>query len=156
MKAEYINPFLVTISNVLVEMIPGVTIERGALQKKPTPIETLGCSSLIGVAGEVEGRIVLDMEKATAIKIAGAMNDEEFTVFDSMAASTINELTNMVSGGAITLLNESGLTLDISTPTMFVGIGLKLFDSGEADECIIIPIHTNFGDVHLNVALKSR
>ena len=113
-----------------------------------------GCASLIGITGSVEGRVVFDMSKQTALNIAGGMNGETFNEFDYMVSSTINELANMVCGGAITILNNNGKNLDISAPTIFTGNDLELYDSNVLKEAVVVPIHTNLGDIFVNVAIK--
>mgnify|MGYP001565675013 CR=1 FL=1 len=156
MDVEYINPFLVSIRNVLHEIIPEIQIQRGQLAKRNAPMVSLGCASLVGIVGSIEGRVVLDMTKETAIAIAGAMNDETFTQFDFMVSSTINEMANMICGGAITILNNMGKHLDISAPTIFVGKDLELYDSNLLKEAVVVPIHTNFGDIFVNVAIRNH
>ena len=156
MKAEYINPFLSTITAVLKELVPDIQVERGNLQLKEPPIIVSGCASLIGVAGTAEGRVILDMTKEVAVAIASASNPEKFTEFNSFVASTINEITNMICGGAITQLNSQGFKMDISTPSLFVGEDLELFDTSSVKESIVIPIKTNYGDIIVNVALSER
>ena len=82
------------------------------------------------------------------------MNGETFNEFDYMVSSTINELANMVCGGAITILNNNGKNLDISAPTIFTGNDLELYDSNVLKEAVVVPIHTNLGDIFVNVAIK--
>ena len=154
MNVEYINPFLVAISNVLKEVIPDIKVTRGQLTKKVAPMSTRGCASLIGITGDVEGRVVFDMSKQTAINLAGAMNGETFDVFDFMVSSTINEMANMICGGAITILNNNGKNLDISAPTIFTGNDLELYDSSVLGEAIIVPIATDLGELFVNVAVR--
>lgn len=156
MNVEYINPFLVSISNVLREIIPDIQVQRGQLVKRNAPMVSLGCASLITIMGTVEGRVVFDMTKETAIKIAAAMNGEEFSSFDFMVSSTINELSNMICGGAITILNNMGKVMDISAPTIFTGKDLELYDSSLLKEAVVVPVNTNLGDIFINVAIREN
>ena len=153
MKAEYINPFLVAVAGVLQELIPDLEIERLPLQKLSTPMLTKGCASLIGVTGEVEGRVVFEMEINVAVKLASGMIGEELTEFDTMVSSSINEIANMICGRAISILNDSGKKLDISAPTIFVGQEMTLYDSSIVGEALVIPLKSNFGELFINVAL---
>ncbi len=156
MNVEYINPFLVSISNVLREIIPEIQVQRGQLVKRNAPMISLGCASLISIMGTVEGRVVFDMSKETAIKIASAMNGEEFSSFDFMVSSTVNELSNMICGGAITILNNMGKVMDISAPTIFTGKDLELYDSSLLKEAVIVPVNTNLGDIFINVSIREN
>jgi chemotaxis protein CheX len=154
MKAEHINPFLTAVHTVLKEVLPDIQMSREPLRKINSPIATQGCAAFIGLTGEVEGRVILDMNKETAIKIAAAMNDEDMTEFDAMVASTINELSNMIIGSAITSLNNIGAAFDITAPTMFTGNSVELIDGDSLGEAVIIPINSSYGEVLLNIAIK--
>ncbi len=153
MKAEYINPFLEAVNYVLQEVIPGINIKRLPLAKVQTPISTRGCSSLIGVTGDVDGRVVLDMEREVAIVLASAMAQETYTQFDTNVSSAINELTNMLCGHAITNLNNSGKKLDISAPTLIIGKDVVLYDSMIVGEAILITLETTYGIIYVNIAM---
>jgi chemotaxis protein CheX len=156
MRVEYINPFIQAATNTLKELIPNMTFERGQLSTSDSPIFCGGCASVIGITGQVEGRVIFDMTKDAAIKIAGGMNEEEFAEFDSMVSSSINELANIISGGAITILNNNGYELDISAPTVFTGESLELYDPQTLGASIIVPINTNFGELKINVAMRDN
>jgi chemotaxis protein CheX len=156
MNVEYINPFLVSISNVLREIVPEIQVQRGQLVKRNSPMVSYGCASLISIVGGVEGRVVFDMSKETAVNIAGAMNGELFNQFDFMVSSTVNEMANMICGGAVTILNNMGKNLDISAPMIFTGKDLELYDSNLLREAVVVPIHTNLGDIFVNVAIRDH
>lgn len=154
MRLEYINPFILSVVNVFNDVISNVEMDRGQLFKSNAYTCTHECSSVIGVSGEAEGRVILGMSKETAIKIANAMNDEIYQTFEDMVSSSINELTNMISGGAITIMNNNGMDLDISAPTVVTGDNIKFYDVDAVGEAIVVPIKTNFGDVFINVAMR--
>jgi chemotaxis protein CheX len=155
MQAVYINPFLTTISMVLRQVVPDIQIDRGPLAKTTTPIQTSGCSTIISMTGSASGRVILDMPKGVAIAIAQAFHQERIPEFNELVASTVNEIANMICGGAITQLNGQGFDIEISPPTLFLGEKIELFDAANISEGIAIPIHTNHGDFFLNVAISS-
>jgi len=140
-------------TNVLKEIIPDIEMTRGALGKQKNPIVTRGCASLIGVTGDVEGRVVLDMDQQTAVNLAGGMLGEKMDHFDNLVSSTINEIANMICGGAISILINTGKNLDISAPTMFTGRNLEIYDSATVGEAIVVPIDSNYGQIIINVAM---
>lgn len=119
MKVEYINPFVESAINVLSEMT-GKDFQRGDLSLKQSPMITKGLVIVIGVAGQIEGRVMYDMETTTALRIAGLMMGEEVNEFDEMVASALGELGNIVSGMAISKLNDLGYEFDITPPTLLV------------------------------------
>ena len=45
-------------------------VTRGELYLKSTAAPVLGVAAIIGLAGDVEGRVLLDMSRKTAVEIA--------------------------------------------------------------------------------------
>ena len=86
MRVEYINPFVEAAYSILKDVLDD-EVRRGELYLKATSMPTMGVAALVGLAGDVSGRVVFDMDMPTAIKIAGRMNREEFTVFDKQNPS---------------------------------------------------------------------
>ena len=105
MRVEYINPFVEAAFDILKEVL-NAEIKRGELYLKSTSKPVLGVATIIGLAGDVEGRILLDMSPETALKIASAMNMEELKVLDELGKATITELANMITGQAVTKLHD--------------------------------------------------
>ena len=66
---------------------------------------------LVGLAGDVEGRVLFDMSMETALNIASKMNDEKIDTFDELAKATITELANLITAQAVTKLHELGFKL---------------------------------------------
>ncbi len=153
MKVEYINPFIEGAYSLLKELLNS-DVERGKLSLITTPINTKGIAALIGIAGEVEGRVVYDMDQATGIRIASAMNGEELKEFDELAKSTISELANMITGRAVSALNSKGFNFDITPPSLFTGDNMKI--SNLMLETLVIPLKTTCGEVIVNVAMRQR
>ena len=104
MRVEYINPFVESAFNVLKEVLD-TEVKRGDLYLKSSSMAIQGVAALVGLAGDVEGRVLFDMTKSTALYVAGAMNGGEvFTTMDEMAKATIQELANMITARAVTQL----------------------------------------------------
>ena len=70
MRVEYINPFVETSYRVLKEVLGGAEVKRGNLYLKSTAMPVMGVAALVGLAGDVEGRVLFDMTMETAINIA--------------------------------------------------------------------------------------
>jgi chemotaxis protein CheX len=75
MRVEYINPFVEAAFNVLKEVL-GTDVKRGDLYLKSTTMQIQGVAALVGLAGDVEGRVLFDMTKSTALEVASGMNGE--------------------------------------------------------------------------------
>ena len=137
MRVEYINPFVESAFNVLKEVLNS-EIKRGELYLKSTSQPVLGVATIIGLAGDVEGRVLLDMSMDTALNIASEMNMEKLETFDELGKATITELANMITGQAITKLHELGFKFDLTPPSMLTGNDMVISDSGV--EALIVPI----------------
>jgi len=153
MRVEYINPFVEAAFNILKEVVDS-DIKRGELYLKSTSQPVLGVAAIVGLAGDVEGRVLFDMNQNTALGIAGQMNGEELTEFDDLAKATITELANMITAQAVTKLHELGFTFDLTPPAIFTGDNMEVSDSGV--EALIVPIELSQGKMEINVAVRER
>ena len=60
MRVEYINPFVEAAFNVLREVLQA-DVRRGELYLKSTSMPVMGVAAIVGLAGDVEGRVLFDM-----------------------------------------------------------------------------------------------
>ncbi len=153
MRVEYINPFVEAAFNILKEVVDS-DIKRGELFLKSTSQPVLGVAAIVGLAGDVEGRVLFDMAENTALAIAGQMNGETLTELNDLAKATITELANMITAQAVTKLHELGFTFDLTPPAIFTGENMEVSDSGV--EALIVPIELNQGKLEINVAVRER
>jgi chemotaxis protein CheX len=154
MRVEYINPFVEAAFNVLREVL-NTEVKRGDLYLKSTTMSIMGVAALVGLAGDVEGRVLFDMTKETALKIAGAMNNEEFKTLDELAKATINELANMITAQAVTKLHDLGFKFDLTPPALFTGENMEI--SNTQVEALIVPMDLGpQGKIEINVAVRER
>ncbi|MBU3850352.1 MAG: chemotaxis protein CheX [Candidatus Treponema excrementipullorum] len=153
MRVEYINPFVETAYNVLKEVLGG-EVKRGDLYLKSTSMPVMGVATLVGLAGDVEGRVLFDMSMETALRIASQMNGEELPVFDELAKATITELANLITAQAVTKLHELGFRFDLTPPALFTGERMEI--SVQNVEALIVPMITEQGKLEVNVAIRER
>ncbi len=153
MRVEYINPFVESAFNVLKEVLQG-DIKRGELYLKSTSIPVMGVAAIVGLAGDVEGRVLFDMDKPTALKVASVMNGEELKVMDELVKATITELANMITAQAVTKLHELGFKFDLTPPAIFTGENMEVSDQDV--EALIVPMETAQGKLEINVAIRER
>ena len=153
MRIEYINPFVEAAFNVLKEVLNS-DIKRGELYLKSTSQPILGVATIVGLAGDVEGRVLLDMKRETAISIASAMNMEEFSEINDMVKATINELANMITAQAVTKLHELGFQFDLTPPAIITGDNMEVTDAGV--EALIVPVELPQGKIEINVAVREK
>ncbi len=153
MRVEYINPFVEAAFNVMKEVLQS-DVKRGELYLKSTSMPVMGVAAIVGLAGDVEGRVLFDMEKVTALKIASTMNGEEITTMDDLAKATITELANMITAQAVTKLHELGFRFDLTPPAIFTGDNMEV--SSQDVEALIVPMEIPQGKVEINVAIRER
>lgn len=153
MRVEYINPFVDAAFNILEHEL-AVAPVRKKLYLKSTSQPVLGVAVIVGLAGDVEGRVLFDMSNKTALEIASKMNGETLTVMDELAKATIMELANMITGTAITQLQVLGYSFDLTPPAIFTGDNMEVSNTGV--EALIVPLEMPQGKMEINVAIRER
>ncbi|AOV07966.1 chemotaxis protein CheX [Sporosarcina ureilytica] len=83
------------------------------------PYEQKELSVLIGLVGDIKGRVILDTTPDIVNTIGQAMFG--MTIEGEMIESFTGELGNMVVGNLCTTLEKEDLHLDISPPTVMTG-----------------------------------
>ncbi|MDR0525922.1 MAG: chemotaxis protein CheX [Spirochaetaceae bacterium] len=159
MRVEYINPFVEATFSILQEVL-GAEVKRGNLYLKSSSMAIQGVAALVGLAGDVEGRVLFDMTKPTALFVAGAMNGGEvFTAMDEMAKATIQELANMITARAVTQLADLGFKFDLTPPALFTGDNMEVSNNLKV-EALIVPMDLGpngaNGRIDVNVAIRER
>ena len=157
MRVEYINPFVEAAFNVLKEVL-NTEVKRGDLYLKSTTMQIQGVAALVGLAGDVEGRVLFDMTKNTALSVASAMNQEQMTVLDDMVKATITELANMITAQAVTKLHDLGFKFDLTPPALFTGDNMEIANNMDV-EALIVPMELDGGKggkIEINVVIRER
>ena len=148
MRVEYINPFVESAFSVLKEVM-NTDVKRGEIYLKPTSMSIMGVAALVGLAGDVEGRVLFDMSKDTALYVSGAMNGETFT--------TLDELANMITAQAVTKLHDLGFKFDLTPPALFTGDNMEVSTNLGEVEALIVPMEMGQGfKIEVNVAVRER
>jgi chemotaxis protein CheX len=153
MRVEYINPFVEAAFTVLKEVL-SVEVKRGEIYLKSTSMPVMGVAAIVGLAGDVEGRVLFDMNKQTALDIASAMNGEKIADLDDLAKATITELANMITAQAVTKLHDLGFRFDLTPPAIFTGENMEVSDQDV--EALIVPMELPQGKIEINVAIRER
>ena len=159
MRVEYINPFVETSYRVLKEVLGGIDVKRGELSLKSVAMPVMGVAALVGLAGDVEGRVLFDMSYETALNVASKMNGETLTQFDDLAKAPISDLANLITAQAVTKLHDLGFKFDLTPPTLFAGEKMEIAalpGSAQNVEALIVPLISECGEIELNVAIRER
>ncbi|MBN2618579.1 MAG: chemotaxis protein CheX [Spirochaetales bacterium] len=153
MRVEYINPFVESAFNVLKDVL-GSDVQRGELFLKRTTQPVMGVAAIVGLAGDVEGRVLFDMSMTTAIDLASAMNGETLPSLDDLGKATITELANMITAQAVTKLYDLGFKFDLTPPAIITGENMQVTDMDV--EALIVPMEMSIGRIEINVAIRER
>lgn len=91
--------------------------------KSPTitsePYEQHEMGVLIGIIGDIKGRVIIDSSPSTFGAIGGAMFG--MPLEGEMLESFTGEFGNMIAGNLCTHAGQNDLELDITPPTVMVG-----------------------------------
>jgi chemotaxis protein CheX len=126
----------------------------GKLSVKLKEVVKTGVLVVIGIVGDIKGNAVYSIDIEDAQKIASTMMmGAPVDSFDDMAKSAISELTNMLTATAATFFSNSGITVEISTPTLLHGENMSA--NMNADPILCVPL---FGDdvaIELNISVEN-
>ncbi|BEP28716.1 chemotaxis protein CheX [Helicovermis profundi] len=152
MKVEYINPFIKATTSVL-KQIANIDFNMGKPYIKTSPYETKNLIILVGITGEMRGQAAISMDLNLAKKIASSMMmgmpvDE----LDELSKSAISELGNMIMGNTATLLFNTGVSIDITPPTLMIGESVSM--SSGSMQTVGVPLTSEIGDISLDISIK--
>lgn len=150
MKMELIQPFVNAADAVLAQMLEctptldKLTMEEEAYRRK-------GVAALVMVKGQIEGRIILDVDSDTALRMASRLTGTELSGTDELVRETVCELANQVIGNAVTTLNDQGCQFRVYPPQVHTEEqGAK---SNEDTEVLVMSFETPCGTVYMNIAM---
>jgi chemotaxis protein CheX len=109
-------------------------------------------AATVVIQGDIEGRVIFDIEAPTATKVASALAGSELQENDELVRETVSELANLVIGNAVTTLNDQGFRFKINPPEVHsADQGMK---STEDTEALVMAFDTPAGCVYMNIAMR--
>jgi chemotaxis protein CheX len=151
MKMELIQPFINAADAVLAQglqcrtSIGNLTMEEEAYRRK-------GVAALVWITGEIEGRIIFDLDSETAVRVASVFAGAELPESDALVRETVFELANQVIGNAVTALNDQGFNFRVHPPVLHTSEhGAK---GTEDTEALVMCFETGSGSVFMNIAMR--
>ncbi|MFL6436311.1 MAG: chemotaxis protein CheX [Terriglobales bacterium] len=151
MKMELIQPFINSADAVLAQSMQSDT-HVGDVSMEEEGYRRKGIAALVEIAGDIEGRIILDTDAATAMEIAKHLAGGDIESSDGLVRETVCELANMVIGNAVTSLNDQGFRFKISPPVAHTAEqGLS---GSEDTEALVMCFETAKGSVFMNIAMR--
>jgi chemotaxis protein CheX len=152
MKMELIQPFINAADAVLAQGLQGPT-SIASLSMEQEAYRRKGVAALIWVSGDIEGRIILDLDPETAVRVASRFAGSELPESDALVRETVCELGNQVIGNAVTFLNDQGFHFRVHPPVLHTADGAR---SSEDTEALVICFDTEVGSVFMNIALRQH
>lgn len=129
-------------------VIPGV-FQLGKPSVTTGPIQQVEMGVIIGITGEVKGRLFVSSSAASFASLGKAMYGMELE--GEMVYSFASEFTNMIAGNMLRLAEH--IEMDISPPTTLEG-GTKLYGFTRA---IIVPLNSDsIGQVNLALIIEEN
>ena len=115
--------------------------------------ESKGITIIIGISGKFSGRVLIDLSKDTAIRLAAAIFNRELKNDDEMIA-VLGELTNIISGNACSLLNKKNKALGLRVAPPSILHGDSVLISAPSLNTTTVIADTDFGELMLNVGFQ--
>lgn len=151
MKMELIQPFINAADAVLAQGLKAPT-SIGYLSMEEEAYRRKGVASLVWVTGDIEGRIVFDLDPKTAMKVASGFAGVELPESEDLVKEAVCELANQVIGNAISSLNDQGFHFRVHPPVLHnAEHGAK---STEDTEALVICFDAAGGTVFMNIVLR--
>ncbi len=151
MRMELIQPFINAADAVLSQTLQCPT-RIGDVAMEEEVYRRKGMAATVVIQGDIEGRVIFDIETPTATKVASALAGAELEESDTLVRETVSELANLVIGNAVTTLNDQGFRFKINPPQVHsADQGMK---STEDTEALVMAFDTPAGCVYMNIAMR--
>jgi len=150
MKAEYINPFIESVTELFENMLE-CSVEMGSAglaTQRQGPPDIIG---VIGLSGTAKGSVVLRFPLETALAVVGKMVNERFKGVDSSIIDGVGELVNIIAGNAKSRLK--GHSISLSLPTVVRG-DLCHLSNLQNIVWLALPFSSSLGDFSLAVNIQ--
>lgn len=151
MKAEYVNPFYQATINVFKLMLDlDVSRDQSTALQKMLGQKEVGV--VIDITGDLTGSILYRFPDTMILEMVKIMSGMEFDTVDSFVTSALGEVSNIISGNAISSLFSQNYNCDIKPPRILIEDEKPI--SLEGDQVLKIPMQTSIGDLQIHVSLE--
>jgi chemotaxis protein CheX len=152
MRMDLIQPFINSADAVLAQglqspiSIETLSMEQEAYRRK-------GIAAEVALAGEIEGRIIFDVDMEAAVQLASRLAGVAVSETNAeLVREAVCELANQIIGNAVTTLNDQGFHFHVQPPILHTSEqGSK---SSEDTEALVMGFNTSSGNIFMNVALR--
>jgi chemotaxis protein CheX len=150
MNAEFVNPFIQSLLNVIKTMAQ-TELQVGKPQKKTDSTARGDVSGLIGMVGDnIKGSMAITFEEGLALDIMQGMLGERPDSLNDEVSDMVGEITNMVAGGAKMHLAEKGYDIGMATPMVVSGANHTINHKVSGPK-MIMPFKGEGGKAHIEI-----
>ena len=150
MNAEFINPFLTSLTNVLSTMA-NLELSPGKPKLKKDDVARGDVSGLIGMIGpQTRGSLSITFDASLALEVMLRMLGEKPAGINEEVTDMVGEITNMVAGGAKRILGEKGYDFSMATPMVVSGTNHTISHKSDGPR-IIMPFESPHGNASIEI-----
>ncbi|CAG21625.1 chemotaxis protein CheX [Photobacterium profundum] len=150
MRAEFVNPFLASLLNVLKTMASMELVPQKPRIKKDE-VARGDVSGLIGLIGpQTKGSMSITFDENLALEIMQRMLGERPNGINEEVTDMVGEITNMVTGGAKRILADNGYNFEMATPAVVSGRGHTITHKTDG-VIIIMPFNSEYGKAFIEI-----
>ncbi len=154
MNVEFVNPFLVSILNVLKTMAR-LEAHPGNPTIKKDEVAQGDVTGIIGMTSDqAKGTLAITFTEPVILEITKRMLGEELDKIDDTIMDMAGEITNMVTGGAKKILSEQGYNFDMAIPSIVAGKD-HIIQHKSKSSIIIVPFNTEAGDFFIEICFEN-
>ena len=118
MDAQFVNPFIAALTNILPQL-GFKNVVRGKVFMKTQFIDCLGVAVNVGITNQLTGNVVFNMSEDSAKGLSSVMMmGAAVTNFDDLAQSAVCEMVNMITSHAVSALSQDGIAIKVGPPEL--------------------------------------
>ena len=153
MNAEFINPFLVSLINVISTMAT-IDLIPGKPQIKNHDLAKGDVSGLIGMIGpKTKGSLSITFEQKLILEVMHNMLGEKPEYVNDDVTDLVGEITNIVTGGAKNLLSDKGYDFEMATPAVVSGKNHTISHKAQGKK-ILMPFSHAHGNAYIEICFE--
>ena len=156
MKAEFVNPFLVSLLNVLKTMASlELKAHKPCLKKDQIARgDVSGLIGLIGLIGpQTRGSMSITFDENLALEIMHRLLGERPDSLNEEITDMVGEITNMVTGGAKNILSKNGFDFEMATPIVVSGKNHTIHHKCDGP-IVILPFTSECGNAFIEICFE--
>ncbi|HHW07646.1 MAG TPA: chemotaxis protein CheX [Clostridia bacterium] len=154
MKAEYVNPFYQATINVFKLMLD-IDVMRDTSKALQQMLGKQEVGVIIEVEGDLSGYILYRFPDTMILEMVKIMSGLEFDQVDSFVTSALAEVSNIISGNAVSSLFNQNYRCNIKPPRIVLEDSKPIcLECPPGEPVLRLPLQTPIGKLEIDMALK--